>query len=344
MSIDVEFGARAVPRWRTPLRRIEWVLDSSSIGNSATGSSLRILVGCLFVVYGLLLIGVEVAHDDLSPLPIFFLLFSIPMFTNRLGSFGRYFLPVFLALAAYELAATYTTQFRLHVHYTWQINLDRMLTPGGDLPTVWLQHHLYHGRTGPLEVLAVFAYAGHFFVPLALGTALIFARRTEVFTLLMFSILIAAVAAMAIYVLFPTAPPWLAAQDGYVYGVHHILKQALVDLHMPSLAAAEGDSSKYDVTAALPSLHTTFPLLCFLAARHARLPRWGLTVLAGNVLAVVFSIVYTGEHYVVDVVAGLLLALAAWRLANFGAGVSRGGRARASGGRRNAPVRRLRVG
>jgi membrane-associated phospholipid phosphatase len=312
--MEMNAGAQAAPRWRTPFRRIEWVLDRSTIGGSVSGSLLRIVLGVLFVAYGLLLLAVEVSHDDLRPLPLFFLLFSVPMFTNRLGSFGRYFLPVLLGLGAYELAGSYATRFRLQVHYLLQIDVDKHLVPGGELPTVWLQQHLYDGRTGPLEVLAVVAYAGHFVVPFAVGAALILLGRTDVFNLLMFSILIAAVTAMLIFVLAPTAPPWLAAQNGYLHGVHHILKQALYDLHMSSLAAAEGNASKYDVTAALPSLHTTFPLICFLAGRRARLPRPALVALWLNFCAVVFSIVYTGEHYVVDVLAGALLAVVAWSL------------------------------
>src|SRR5206468_3740879 len=122
-------------------------------------------------------------------------------------------------------------------------------------------------------------------------------------------ILIAAMTAMVIFVVAPTAPPWLAAQEGYVTGVHHVLKQALYDMHMSSLGAMEGDPSKYDVTAALPSLHTVFPLICLLAARRARLPRPAIAALAVNWIAVVFSIVYTGEHYVTDAAAGALLAI-----------------------------------
>jgi membrane-associated phospholipid phosphatase len=312
--MDLNVAAQPVPRWRTPLRRIEWLLDRSGAARSPTGSFLRLVLGVLFVAYGFVLLGVELAHNDLSPLPLFFLLFSISMFTNRLGSFGRYFVPVFLGLGAYGLAGSYTARFHLHVHYLLQIHAERRLMFGGELPTVWLQQHLYHGRTGPLEVLAVAAYAGHFLVPFAVGAALLLMRRTDIFTLLMFSLLIAALIAMVIFVLVPTAPPWLAAENGYIHGVHHILKRALYDLHMTSLAAAEGDGSKYDITAALPSLHTTFPLLCLLAGRRACLPRPALIVLALNFLAVVFSIVYTGEHYVVDVVAGIVLAVVSWRL------------------------------
>jgi membrane-associated phospholipid phosphatase len=302
------------PGWRSPLRRIEWVLDRSDAGQSTSGASVRAVLGVLFAAYGIALLAVEVAHNDFTPLPLFFLVFAVPMFTNRLGRFGRYFLPVLVGLVAYGAAAKYATQFKLHVHYTQQIDLDRLLTGGNEVPTAWLQQHLYRGHTGPLEAVAVAAYAGHFLVPLALGAGLVLLGRTRTFTLLTFSILIAAMAAMVVFILMPTAPPWLAAQRGYVDGVHHILKQALYDLHMSSLGAVEGDPTKYDVTAAVPSLHTTFPFLCLLAARHARLPRWVVGLLALNLLAVVFSIVYTGEHYVVDAAAGALLAVTAWHL------------------------------
>jgi hypothetical protein len=302
------------PGWRSPFRRIEWVLDRSDAGQSASGAWVRAVLGLLFAGYGIALLAMEAANDNLTPLPLFFLIFAAPMFTNRLGRFGRYFLPVFAGLVAYGAAANYAARFKLHVHYTQQIDLDRLLAGGSEVPTAWLQQHLYHGHTGPLEAVAVSAYAGHFLVPLALGLGLVLIGRTRTFNVLTFSILIAAMAAMVVFVLMPTAPPWLAAQDGYVDGVQHILKRALFDLHMSSLGSVEGDPTKYDVTAAVPSLHTTFPFLCLLAARHARLPRWVIGLLALNLLAVVFSIVYTGEHYVVDAIAGALLALGAWTL------------------------------
>jgi membrane-associated phospholipid phosphatase len=210
-------------------------------------------------------------------------------------------------------ASTYASSLHLGVHYKPQIDFDRALTLGHGLPTVALQHHLYHGHTGPLEALAVAAYAGHFMIPFALTAGLALARRSQSIRLLMFSLLTASVAAMVVFVVAPTAPPWLAEQHGYITGVHHILKQSLADLHMSSLAAAEGDGSKYDITAAMPSLHTAWALLCFLAARRARLPRAATAFLALNVAVVVFSIVYTGEHYVADVLAGAILAGLSWR-------------------------------
>ena len=129
-----------------------------------------------------------------------------------------------------------------------------------------------------------------------------------------FSLMTAALLADFAFVLAPTAPPWLAAQQGYITGVQPILKQALAHMHMSTLAAAEGDKTKYDITAAMPSLHTAFALICFFVARRARMSRFTVGALALNAVAVLFTIVYTGEHYVSDVLAGSLFAVAVWRL------------------------------
>jgi membrane-associated phospholipid phosphatase len=302
------------PTWRSPLRRIEWVLDHSEVGRSAGVASLRLLLGVLLLVWGVVLVVQQFDHDRLSPEPAFVVVFSVFLFTNRLGSFGRYFVPIALGTFAYVATSSYAATERFGVHYKLQIALDRALTLGHGLPTVWLQHHLYHGRTGPLEAIAVGAYAGHFLVPFALTAALILWRRGESIQLLMFGLLTAALLAMVVFVVAPTAPPWLADEHGFVTGVHHVLKQSLADLHMDTLAAAEGDGSRYDITAAMPSLHTAFAVLCLLAARHARLPRWATALLAVNLGTVVFSIVYTGEHYASDAIAGALLALLSWKL------------------------------
>jgi hypothetical protein len=308
---DVVVLSSPPPR-RMSLRRFEWVLDHSSTSRSSSAKSVRIALGTLFVLYGIAALALGVAHNDVQLTPLFFILGSLPIYSNRLGAFGRYFVPVFLGLLAYALAASYVTKYKLGVHFVPQIDIERHLVLGGTLPTIWLQQHLYHGHTGPLEVLAVGAYAGHFLVPLAFGIGLILAGRTNPFHLLMFALLAVSALAAITFVVFPTAPPWLAAEHGYIPTVHHILKQSLNDLHMTSLAAQEGNASKYDVTAAVPSLHTAFPLICLLTAVQARLPKPVIAVLALDLAAVVFSIVYTGEHYLVDALAGAAYAAVSW--------------------------------
>lgn len=272
------------------------------------------LLGALFLAYGLALGVLQYRNDTLGPKPVFIVVFALFLFTNRLGSSIRYLLPIALAIYAYAAASSYASALNFGIHYKPQIESDRALTLGHGLPTVWLQNHLYHGHTGPLEAIAVLAYAGHFLVPFLLVSALVITRKGQSISLLVFALMTASILGDLIFVLAPTAPPWLAEQQGYITGVHHILKQSLANMHMSTLAAVEGDASKYDVAAAMPSLHTAFALLVFFVARRARMSRFSVGLLGVNVVAVVFSIVYTGEHYVSDVLAGALLAFVSWRL------------------------------
>jgi membrane-associated phospholipid phosphatase len=43
-----------------------------------------------------------------------------------------------------------------------------------------------------------------------------------------------------------------------------------------------------------------------------KLPKWLFCAQAAQALGVAFAVVYTGEHYAVDVFAGVVYALVAW--------------------------------
>ena len=62
--------------------------------------------------------------------------------------------------------------------------------------------------------------------------------------------------------------------------------------------------------AAFPSLHAGYPFLSFLVLRNA-FGRIGWLALA-YAAAVWWAIVFTGDHYVVDVLAGIVYATAAY--------------------------------
>jgi hypothetical protein len=279
------------------------VLDDSPLSRSARATRVRHVVGLLFIAYGVLLFAISASHSHFGATPLVFIVLALPILFNRLGRLGRYFLPVILGLFAYSTAASYVDKYKLSVHYDLQIAVDRWLGHG-TIPTAWLQAHLYHGHTGALETACVAFYTGHFWIPLAVGVALALLNRSEDFKFLMFSILAVSILGAITFLLAPTAPPWLAAQHGHLTGVHEILKQSLGDLHLTAFATVEGDPTKYDVTAAVPSLHTAYPLICLVAAARARLPRAAIAALTANFLGVIFAIVYMGEHYVFDVVVG----------------------------------------
>ena len=74
-------------------------------------------------------------------------------------------------------------------------------------------------------------------------------------------------------------------------------------MHIPDLTSKFGTNP----VAAMPSLHTAFPLLCaFLLFKYFRWKSWPFLVYT---TAVLFTIVYTGDHYFIDIIAGAILAL-----------------------------------
>lgn len=277
------------------------------------GIGIRWTAASLILAFAGALEAGSLSRGSITPIPFVLAIGAFALAFGRLGRVAYYLLPTLLAFVAYVAARDYVTQFKLGVHYLPQLRADEYLAPG-PIPTVWLQEHLYHGRTGPLEVFTMLVYVSHFFVPLLLGAALVLTGRGRHFVLLMFGILVTVLLGEIVFVLAPTAPPWLAAEHGYLSGVHPILKQTFTDLNLTRVAEMKGDGGAYDVTAAVPSLHVAYPVVCLLCVAHARLPRAVVAAFALNVLAVVFAIVYMGEHYVFDALAGALCGAVSWHV------------------------------
>jgi hypothetical protein len=125
------------------------------------------------------------------------------------------------------------------------------------------------------------------------------------------SVLILLVVGFATFVFFPAVPPWLAAQQfGQVPGVYNDFGSVLhwhpLPFHGTPLFYLF--KLKGDAIAAFPSEHAALPLLELLA--FARVAGTRVVLLFGAwVLFVLFGVVYLGEHWVTDALAGYAYAL-----------------------------------
>jgi membrane-associated phospholipid phosphatase len=108
----------------------------------------------------------------------------------------------------------------------------------------------------------------------------------------------------------------MAGDAGYIPHVDHVIKQGLYDLGLDSVAARKDAAGSYNLTAAVPSLHAAWPVIGLLVIWKHKLPKWLLGAQAAQALGVAFAVVYAGEHYAVDVFAGVLYALVAWWILN----------------------------
>ncbi|GAA1919537.1 phosphatase PAP2 family protein [Nocardioides hwasunensis] len=180
----------------------------------------------------------------------------------------------------------------------------------GAVPTVWLQARLVDGSAHWWDAVAALVYATHF-VAIPLLTAFVWFRLRHRFVAWLVAVLTMSVVGIAGYVAYPAAPPWLASDQGRIGDVERISTIGWDVLHLGLL----GDLTRTGQTgsnpvAAMPSLHAGAALLValFLWPSVSRAVR---AALAAYVLAMGVVLVYTGEHYVVDVVAGWLVAAVA---------------------------------
>jgi membrane-associated phospholipid phosphatase len=199
--------------------------------------------------------------------------------------------------------------------------LERIVGLGG-LPTQFLQG-LFH--SGPvwtaanpvydnLATISVAFYFLHFPLPLAIGFLLWLHQRRTYYDYVG-ALIVLSMAAFVTYLLLPVAPPWWADQTGYVTGILHLRDTGFQGLaHLFGFGNYFYSYSVYSISsndvAAFPSLHAAYPFLAFLFARRA-FGRAGWLMLAYTA-CVWFSIVYLGEHWVVDIIGGVAYALAAY--------------------------------
>ena len=178
----------------------------------------------------------------------------------------------------------------------------------GLVPSLALQQAFYHaGQVSWYDIAATMFYFLHFAFPLGLGYLFWIVDRR---TFLRFSRALIAMsfAAFVFYLLLPVAPPWKAV-PGIVKIIDHTLPSFtdLPGIPVPATVYHWLTPNQY---AAMPSLHAAFPLLgALFALRFWGRRAWPTLVYT---LGVWLSIVYLGEHYIVDIIGGVIFALAAF--------------------------------
>lgn len=281
----------------------------------------RILLGAV-VAYVVVLSALMIARGiAITPDILLVALGLAALVLGRGRLFLRDWVPFIALFFAYELMRGYADKLGQAVHVTDVIAAERFLALG-HLPTQVLQSWAASaGLSDPLSVMATIVYFLHFPLPLAVGFLLWMKRRAAYYDYVAALILLC-MAGFVTYLLAPTAPPWLAAKEGFLNGPNgQPVIVYLKDLGFNLLATDLGFKGGYvfsyayyqmasNLVAAFPSLHAAFPFLAFLFGRRA-FGRWGW-LLFGYFLLVVFSVVLLGDHYLVDVYAGVVYASAAY--------------------------------
>ena len=294
--------------------------------------SQRVVTVAVVLYVAVVLIASFHFNLSLTPDRVILLLVILGLATGRVRQFLKDWSIFLVILLAWQVLTGMSRNFgELKPHVTEMINVDKALF-FGQVPTIWLQQHFYHpghytvynmalqqrfyvhAQLTWYDVGATILYFLHFAFPMGVAFALWVWKR-QIFVEFMGSFLLLALAGFATFVLFPAAPPWIAANWWhYIPPVQRILDEGTYffggQQSFSALYSWLWNHGGWDVFGAVPSEHAAFPFLCFLYARRA----WsrGGWVLLPYCLAVWVSVVYLGEHYVADVLAGLVYAAAAY--------------------------------
>jgi membrane-associated phospholipid phosphatase len=239
--------------------------------------------------------------------------FSIFLLYGMGKEFLKRFLPFVVLLLAYESLRGFVPLIAHKVNYWPMINFDLWLG-AGKLPTQYLQEFLYHGYLDWFDYYLYTLYVIHYFVPFVFAI-LIWRTKVSEYWRFVSSYLVLSFSAFLTYIAYPAAPPWLASQKGLISHIQHITVYIWQSWGVDNYSVVYNTISPNPV-AAIPSLHSAYPMLAVLFVFRIYGWKFGVPAMIYP-LSVWLGVVYLGEHYVIDVILGVIYAFVAYFVTNF---------------------------
>lgn len=181
----------------------------------------------------------------------------------------------------------------------------------GHTPTIWLQARFYD----PLDLawydyLTTFIHWSYFFVP-HLVAILVWRHSPDLYRRFLATMLIVLGIGLAIYFITPAAPPWLTADRAPQEDIYRVMAKVGSQLHSGLYERTYSALGDPNPVAAIPSMHqaATVAACVFALSSSRRWLHWASFIYC---FLMAFTLVYTGEHYVIDILVGTGIAIYAY--------------------------------
>jgi len=235
--------------------------------------------------------------------------FGVPLRSHL--DFFRDWWPAFAILVFWTYSRGLADNLGAPIRITMPIEADRWLGLG-DLPTHRLQAALCAPTCGDPSVGAWYdtlftaTYLTHFVTGMAIAFVLWMRSRSQ-WAAWLRRYLGLNLVGLAICVAYPMQPPWMASSGGHIQpGVERLTGRggSVLGVHVSQMVMGPIGNQ----VAAMPSLHAgTACLVALFAVSRLTSPwRWATLLYP---LTMGLTLVYYGEHYLVDVLAGYVLAV-----------------------------------
>lgn len=171
------------------------------------------------------------------------------------------------------------------------------------------EYWLAHANTA-LDIITGFFYLSWIPVPLIFGTYMFYKNRPQFFYFAL-TFLFVNLLGFVVYYSYPAAPPWYVQQYGFDFHADTPGNTAGLG-RFDAFFGVSIFKSLYqqssNVFAAMPSLHSAYPLIVFFYGMKNRLG-WINLFFAIVTVGIWFAAIYTSHHYILDVVAGVICAM-----------------------------------
>lgn len=278
---------------------------NAGITVNAKSTFTVILIIAAYFVASYFLVGFKPDQVTLA------LIFSVMFFTS---SITRKFILGFSIFIVYWIIFDYMKAFPNYnfnpVHIAGLYHAEKYLfgirTAQGILTPneYWLAHHITF-----LDVMSGIFYLCWVPVPLAFAGYLFFVNRRQ-FLYFSLTFFLVNMIGFVIYYIYPAAPPWYVQLHGFNFikltpGNTAGLGRFDTYFHAGVFKSIYAKSS--NVFAAMPSLHSSYPLIVLYYGLKNRLGAINI-FFAVVMLGIWFAAVYASHHYVLDVLAGITCA------------------------------------
>jgi hypothetical protein len=273
---------------------------------------LALVVGSLiYFLWFYLFVGLRPEHT-------YFYFFLLTLYFAH--DYSRRFVMAFSAFTIYWLvydSMRVVPNYEVNpIHIIEPYQLEKQLfgvsTEGGTL--TWNEYFKVN-RQSFLDVFSGIFYLGWVPIPLAFGFYL-FLNNKKLFLKFSYAFLFTNLVGFCIYYAYPAAPPWYIEQYGFEIK-HGTPGNAAGLLNFDQYFGISLFKGMYEknanVFAAMPSLHSAYPVICFLYGLKLR-NKWLNTGFGLFIAGIWFAAVYTRHHYIIDVLAGGATALTGYFL------------------------------
>jgi len=268
---------------------------------------INLLLTTIYLAWCYFFIGLRIDH---------FFIIAVCLITFYGNNYTRKFVIAFSVFLVYWILYDSLRVFPNHlcnpVHIEQPYNLEK-----------WLFGFNYQGiRVTPNEFFAAThkplfdIISGLFYlnwVPLPLGFAfyLFATRKKELFYKFGLVFLLTNIIGFIGYYVYPAAPPWYFAEFGNQF-VNGPLDSRAGFIYFDNLIGIDFFKNVYsknsNIFAAIPSLHSAYPLIVLFYASKLK-KTWLTIAIAIITFGIWFSAIYSGHHYIIDVLLGFICAV-----------------------------------